>query len=373
MQATRRMKISEATSFNLSVIRILSAFGVMIGHNFGFCKLTVFCTQDVFPFIQNIGVVFLFILAGFFMAFSMDEKRGQNYRFSEFVMDRYIRLTVTLVPAIALVVVMDLIIKLNKPEVYSFTNAFNIKTLLGNLLFLQDIPDAVHAWVTSFASARPFWTLSVEWWIYLAVGYALLIMVPRIHAGGHITTWSVLLGAALSYPAACFLVGGRGNGLTLTFLLGMVIYVLHLRQKNTPIMINALGLVLSVVAMLITGMQTKEAYHLFFAGLCVLIVYFAAALGAGVSDIVFNRRCRFRRAVRFIASCTYPLYLVHYSVMTMLQLMWRDAMSAVTRFWLAIILSCIFAVALELLFERKSKKVALWIREKMKSAVNERS
>lgn len=103
------------------------------------------------------------------MAFSLDEKRGQNYRFSEFVVDRYIRLTITLVPAIALVTVMDLIIKLNKPEVYSFTNAFNIKTLLGNLLFLQDIPDSAHAWVTSFASARPFWTLSVEWWIYLAV------------------------------------------------------------------------------------------------------------------------------------------------------------------------------------------------------------
>lgn len=146
MQAKKQMKISAATSFNMSVIRILAALCVMIGHNFGFCKLTVFCTQDVFPFIQNIGVVFLFILAGFFMAFSLDQKRGKTIAFSEFMIERYIRLTVTLIPAIALVIMMDLTIKLNKPEVYLFSKAFNFKTLLGNLLFLQDIPNAAHAW-----------------------------------------------------------------------------------------------------------------------------------------------------------------------------------------------------------------------------------
>lgn len=357
-------KITKATSFGMSCIRVMAALGVMFGHNFRYCGLTVFREQDYFPFIQNIGVVLLFIIAGFFTAYAFDRARdGKRYGFVEFAVDKYIRLITTMLPAMLLVVAMDLVVKINRANLYSFVNAFNVQTFLGNLFFLQDIPTAEAALVTSFGSARTFWTLSVEWWIYLAAGYIALVVLPQIREK-RVNALTAVGAAIICYPALCFLIGGRGNGLTFTFMGGMLIYAMHNRQKRVSSTANLVGLLLSLEVFVIGGTQIKEAYNLVFTLFCLLVVYFVAALGASIPDRADGTQPRAFKIMRFLADCTYPLYLVHYSVMEMLNRMWGSMMAPVARFWLAVVISCALAVGLTITFERKNKIIAAWIKQK---------
>jgi hypothetical protein len=41
---------------------------------------------------------------------------------------------------------------------------------------LQDFPGLP---ITSFGSARPFWMLAIEWWIYLFVGAVFFFIVKK--------------------------------------------------------------------------------------------------------------------------------------------------------------------------------------------------
>ncbi len=58
----------------LDLFRILAAFFVVIGHSLGFYQLTVFQDDRYFCYWKEIGVVMLFLLSGFLLAYSTETK-----------------------------------------------------------------------------------------------------------------------------------------------------------------------------------------------------------------------------------------------------------------------------------------------------------
>jgi len=63
--------ISPPVSARLNFFRVIAAWFVLVGHGFGFNQITMFRSQEWFPYLQNIGVVLLLLLSGYLMAFQV--------------------------------------------------------------------------------------------------------------------------------------------------------------------------------------------------------------------------------------------------------------------------------------------------------------
>ena len=174
---------------------------------------------------------------------------------------------------------------------------------------LQDFPFIIS--FTSFGSARPFWTMAIEWWIYLFFGY----LVLTFSVGNRNTLVQVSVVSLLSIVPMFNFVGGRGNGLTVYWLLGMVVYLISTKKIFNKI-----------------NLTVKFIYLLFFFGLAILRIsqtmqeydpIFACAL-AGVlllmidicANIEFSKIAI--KIIRYISSYSYTLYLIHYSTLDFL-------------------------------------------------------
>ena len=102
---------------------------------------------------------------------------------------------------------------------YKYIKAFNVETFIANLFMLQDFPFIIP--FTSFGSARPFWTIAIEWWIYLFFG----CLVLRLSVGNRNVLVQILIVSFLSIVPMYNFIGGRGNGLTVYWLLGAVVFL----------------------------------------------------------------------------------------------------------------------------------------------------
>lgn len=205
------------------------------------------------------------------------------------------------------------------PEGYAHAGALNLRTAVGNVLMLQDYPfltslngliaSAAPVAMTSFGSGRTFWTIAIEWWIYLGFGW--MILASPLRSQRSWLYWLVL--APLSIVPIWNLVGGRGNGLTLVWLAGGAVYLVISRGSLTGMRVgSALVAALTLLALaFVRVMVTVEAYDAVFAlllagSLCFVIV----GMDAGrVSYPVAARRW-----IRVAADYSFTLFLTHLSV-----------------------------------------------------------
>lgn len=73
---------------------------VLLGHSFSYYGMTPLKDQSYFPYIQNIGVVILFELSGFFTVYSLDNKnRNHDYAFKSYIKKRACRIGRGYIPA----------------------------------------------------------------------------------------------------------------------------------------------------------------------------------------------------------------------------------------------------------------------------------
>lgn len=152
----------------LDVARIIAAYMVMLGHSFGYYQLTIFKDETYFPYIQNIGVVILFLISGFLNAYSLENKNSnRTYEFQDFFKHKVVRILREYLPGLVFIAVIDGIYILVNGNNYSYYGAYNIKQFVGNMLFLQGTYVGNYLGIVPFGSGRPLWTLALEWWFYL--------------------------------------------------------------------------------------------------------------------------------------------------------------------------------------------------------------
>ena len=109
---------------------------------------------------------------------------------------------------------------------YEYAADYHWPTAIANLFMLQDYPvfqilRRLHvpeqAWFfKSFGSGRQFWTVSVEWWIYLTAGMATFLVLRRRPPSP--AQWLVL--GLVAVEPLYNLIGGPGDCLTLAWLIG---------------------------------------------------------------------------------------------------------------------------------------------------------
>jgi peptidoglycan/LPS O-acetylase OafA/YrhL len=210
-----------ATVTYLDAVRACAANWVVLAHLLGVFKLKWLTYQG-----GGLGVVIFFLLSGFLISQSMVKRlRTPVPRLPGFLADRVARIMTPYVPALVFVCLVDAVLLHNRfgaPDGL----AQGPLAFLGNLLMLEDYPLFQLAEVARlnldgrirpYNSAEPFWTVAIEFWLYVAVGllFFCLVLGESIR---HRWLWPLLL---LSLPVLLWnAAAGAGKSLSLIWLAG---------------------------------------------------------------------------------------------------------------------------------------------------------
>lgn len=289
----------------LDAFRMCAALCVLVCHACVFSGIPHGIDGQIFFVIGDLGVVMFFLLSGFLSAYTLESKDvDRNYSFSSFVRHKLKRILWEYVPALLFVAALDAIsIRLNGAN-YRYYDDFNLKTFFGNLLFLQwTLPNRLPGVsILAFGSAKPLWTLSLEWYFYLIHG--LLFLTIRNRSELRLRECAVL-GYALLLPIE-YLIGGRGGGLGFLFALGALGYYAFDRISNrTAMLLLPLGIVLALCYCALK----MNAYSIY------VFLFLWLVLCAGLRLLSGPTQKKRGRIAAWLSGSTFMLYMLHYSIL----------------------------------------------------------
>lgn len=297
-------KITVSNSNDLYTLRIIAAWSVLLGHSFSYYQVSCFKNQLFFPYIQNIAVIVFFILSGFFTEASFER---EDLTFREYIWGRFIRIYSFFLPCILLVILIDKLNIFCFPLEYSFYEDFK----LG--VFVQNIILAIAVNSRTFGSAKPLWTLGIEWVLYLSYGYYVLVFKRKYSSGSMPIAYIFLLGI-LSYIPLIHLNGfGHQPYIVFAFFCGVFLWRVY---KIKVILTDFQKKCLLCISLFIFGFASfynKEAYCLMEVLAITLFIF--SLLVVRKNKKGENRR---NRILKKISGYTYPLYLLHYSIIDIL-------------------------------------------------------
>lgn len=349
--------MSNSNSFFIDFVRVLAAQFVLLGHSFSFFSVSFLKDQTYFPYIQNIGVVLLFALSGFLFSYTC--KRRGGYGFGRYYLDRVIRIKIPYIGAMIIVFLISLATIFIKQEAFHYYNAFNIKTFLMNIFMFQDYPcfsffnkfAGTNIVITSYASARPFWTLAIEWWYYMFFGYFYFYLKNKNKI--HIS--DIFIYIFFSVVPLYNLFGGRGNCLTLVWIGGIIVENLYKVIKiESKILKRGIAIVL-LVLLVTDGIYEKDAYSRNFQVLVLLCLFFVFI---NLKDINYDTsKYKICKTVKLLAAYSYSLYLLHYSILDFIYCLPDWNVPNWIKSIIGILLSNIVAYTFAQFFEKKSSYI----------------
>jgi peptidoglycan/LPS O-acetylase OafA/YrhL len=363
-------RLTSAQRCYLDIVRFVAAFLVLFGHASEFFLEGAFFNNGN---IQAIGVLVFFMISGFLISTSAFQKSADpKYTFRSFFIDRFARIYSCFVPALLFVAVIDMLM-LNSPE-YPWGATYNLRTWLGNLFMLQDFP-AFQAlrrlgidsstFISSFGSARQFWTISIEWWIYMLFG-AVVFLIGR-NKGPRWLVWGFV--AFVAIEPFYYFVGGVNECMSILWVIGMGTSLLFLRMpaimqafpSMTPHTWRRAFWLLAgfgLLCMAVRGLRIHYVSELQFGTFLALAVFgLLFALGGAPRRVP----AWFENAIAWMANYSYSLYLTHLPVLTLLVCWFPDRRWDPTLLVEAIVASNVFAIVFAYLFERHHRRLAKWL------------
>jgi len=320
-----RYTLSQGNSMLINILRLFAAEMVLFGHSIRYLDLFPRLNPPYMGAIENFSVIILFVISGFLIFYSLDKKKDMTFK--SFFLNRFSRIYSALIPCLILIVLLDFINLKYFNYQLKYQNAFNFKTLLGNIFMLQDLPIRTINGVTlkifnfnllnfnnltSFGSARPLWTVAIEWYIYLFYGYFYLIMIKKKKL--NISNWVIFF--LVSIVPLSNVITGRGNGLLLYWLAGGTVFYLikNISGKFNVQVFIFLGLLSFCFAFLDT-LPIADYYDTKFVLLFSLSFFlFLVAFKDNESKLVIKTNKILKKFTKY----SYTLYLIHYSIIDLL-------------------------------------------------------
>jgi peptidoglycan/LPS O-acetylase OafA/YrhL len=388
-------KLSPVQSAYLDLLRGIAAMMVLVGH-----AAVIFLGESWLArmHIEVLGVLIFFLLSGFLISYTaLRRYHDPAYTFRIFFIDRFARIFTAFIPALALVGLADLYIlhvasqlppPTDTPAYQAIAGVFrNVswQNWLGNLFMLQDfplfqiariggVPD--NPWfIRSFGSAGPFWTISIEWWLYMLFGMAVLVWLRQ---GYRLKLWQLPLLGFVAIEPLYYLVGGVNNCLTLLWVLGMLACIgfLHWPRWCTQLgwQTTSRNYWLGLLLIVLGGIGAMGARLLaikldagnisigeFQFSLFLAVVVFASVLLAGC----VNRLPGWLVKVsQFLANYSFSLYLTHFTVLTYLFVRYPGSEHNPKLFLTSLVASNVLAIVFWWLFERHYPAVGRWLKRR---------
>lgn len=337
----------------LDLVRGLSAMLVVMGHATVLAFPSLMGRPNFF-YVQSWAVVVFLALSGYLIVRSVI-RRIDNGTFTliGYVKDRGARILTPLIPLVPVVVLGDRMFLGNPPTTPYVQNVdVGLGSIVSNIFMLQENwavqvidrllgTDLSHR---SLGSAAPWWTVALEWWIYIAFG-CLLALVAGL-------TQHKVVVAVVGLFAVTTVLGSilSGNPLVLAWVVGGLFAWLDPTLSKTAWTVIA---VLSVVGIIgILYVKQGAVYSIPVVALTPVAIF--AAFRAAKWGVL----ARVRRPITFIADYSYSLYLIHFSV-----LVWMAALTPEFRgvgfIVLGSVVSNTVAIAWWFLFERHHRKVRI--------------
>jgi peptidoglycan/LPS O-acetylase OafA/YrhL len=298
--------LGKTFSIYLDLVRFVAACLVYVHHSNR--RLLV---HDILPFSEygHSLVIVFFVLSGFVIAFVTDTKERD---WAAYAASRISRIYSVAVPAVLLTVALDAVGTPLYPEMYGYPFDHFFLRVVGSLLLLNE------TWfvaITSFSNV-PYWSICYEMWYYAAFGC--MVFLPRRAA-----LWAVALLALVLGPKIVLLAPVWG--------MGVILYrwqrLQHIPQLYAWLLVvgSWVGIFvfhwLDVDGMLANGLKSLigEPWHIelnfskFFLSdyLLGILVFLNFAGMRRVSDSLAPVLLRLERPIRWLASYTLSLYLLH--------------------------------------------------------------
>jgi len=358
----------------LDMIRGLAALVVFLGHSksvFIASSTAITSKADLAAKADDLSgkatfshaaVIVFFVLSGYLVGGgAVRSLRNKRWSASNYAIARLSRLWTVLIPILLLGYGLDhLGVSLSQPgSIYQgpagqgivstgLLDAMSIGNLFLNLFFLQKI-------ITEpFGTNGPLWTLSYEFWFYVAFPFLMFSLHPA-------TRISTRLASVFSLMCISLFVGTSISIYFLIWLLGVLIEISPKTLKNRSAylstLISAPIFVLIVVALVkikLPLIMTDMIEACFFAVLC----YFVVQLQVPTKDNLVSHTAKGLSAV------SYTLYLAHVPILVfisgMLMPQWQPwPLNLVGLIKFGLVTSTVFlaCIALYWLFERRTPEV----------------
>lgn len=325
--------------------------------------------------IGDLGVVVFFVLSGFLIGYTTLKRFNRDdYDLRRYLADRFSRIFVPYLPALVLILFIDSAV-FAWTDTRTYIEHYTLQDFVASLLMLQQHPaglffdeilGASSLKLSTFSSARPLWTVAVEWWLYLSFG----LLVFRARQIVSSRRWQLLFAACASVPLFNA-IAGTGAGLSLVWFVMCGLAWVYWRGREridaaVAAIMNSVGpvrgflraapfllLLLIVARLLWTGfLETRQPFErlLFYDfNLYGLIMMLCVVLFLLKGTRMEGER---NRTVRFIADYSYSLYLIHYSVIFMLHAFGLKSGSDVLDLLMYLVVCNIAAIAFWYVFER---------------------
>ena len=202
--------------------------------------------------------------------------------------------------------------------------------------------------IESFGSARPFWTVAIEFWFYIFFG----ILFYSKHIKFNLL---IILLMIISFVYVFININGRGIGLSIYWFFGFLVALINSRfdlklKKNQYTLI----IVLHIIILLYRMIQYHSIYDVGVALIFSSFLFFLLNYQEG-NNKVLNSKV-FSKLSDFFASYSYSLYLVHYSLIIIFKQLFKENLN-VSHFVLIFILVNITAYLFYLIFEKNNYKL----------------
>ena len=352
-----------ARNYHLDAIRGLSAIVVVFNHlrelffndyKRGMSGLLQVIYLD--HYVAGLAVMIFFVLSGYLVGGGA-LRRVENHRWSwsDYLLSRFTRLYVVLVPALLATALIDFIGRRHGGvSAGIFSGMFDYKSFLGSLFFLQIRLTPV------FGSDGPLWSLSYEFWYYIVFPLLLLSFWSKSRI---VCLANLSLCVALSISLRWIM------DLFPCWLLGVgIFYLVRLRPApSATARRSAFGasMLLMACALVLEGghFVTNIILMFYLDAACAAPLIWAAAVTRSDSSPSL-----YKSAAVFFSDISYTLYLTHAPFLSLLKLFWLRGMrwptdaNHVLMAFLPFGVALGYAYVMYRLFESKTDEVRNWMR-----------
>lgn len=219
----------------IDLIRFAAAMMVCLGH-----AESMYAGGLASPppqWMQQAGVNVFFLLSGYLISQTLNRRLDDpTSTFWDYAIDRWSRIYSAFLPALLLVAMIDWH-AIDLARAHSETvERFTLRTFAANLLMLQ-APDTS----LPFGSAAPFWTVAIEFWIYMFVG----LVAFSLRDG--FTPWRISAIALCGIIPVSSLTGN--NMVLVPWLLGASIALPGVLKDRVPALLSAAVAAVSIFAL----------------------------------------------------------------------------------------------------------------------------
>jgi peptidoglycan/LPS O-acetylase OafA/YrhL len=394
-------KLTDPQTLYLDFIRTIAAMSVLFGHAAIMFQSGGFLEKANF---HAAGVIIFFLMSGFLISYSVFTRQDDpSYGFREYFIDRFARIYTAFLPALFFVTVVDFfsIKKLEAlPEgvltmsdrIENLTQNYNFATWLGNLTMVHDFPlfqvlrkigiDS-SLFIDEFGSASPFWTICIEWWIYMAFG---IIVLTLFKAKQPVTLTRLVVFLFVMVTPGYYFVGGPIDHLSFLWAFGMgaawafLYFPGWLRSKNINLTKQDVrkicaGVITVSILCMVARFVSLKADRIFKPDEPIFgELQFSVFLTIAIFSIVFllgtyeKAPKKIHAFFKFTAGYSYSLYLIHMTIMCYLFIANPGSEHSKEMFWTSIAISNVVSIAFWWLFERHYRAIGKWLKNKTTKA-----